>query len=95
MAFDRNKVNWTNEELDAAEEADKIYEAVRPVFEGDFNYNKLIGAVGAIFGSVLALFRFLSDGSRDDFVSKWLAIGHMLERDNNWIDLDDEGPSPG
>ena len=84
MGFDRNKANWSEEELQAAEAADKIYEAVAPaVAEGvqitDF------AVVGAILGPIMALFRYLAGAGRKQFARRLIAIRVILERDNEFL----------
>lgn len=87
MGFDRNKVNWNEEELQAAEAADKIYEAIQPaIADGVDNTDFMV--IGAILGPVMSLFRYLAGAGKKEFARRLIAIGHMLERDNEFLGAD-------
>jgi len=85
MGFDRNKANWSEEELEAAEAADKIYEAVAPALADGIQPTDWT-LVGAILGPVMALFRYLAGAGRKQFARRLIAIGVILERDNELLD---------
>lgn len=81
MGFDRNKANWSEEELQAAEAADKIYEAVAPAVADGVQVTDF-AVVGAILAPIMALFRYLAGAGRKEFARRLIAIGVILERDN-------------
>ena len=84
MGFDRNKANWSEEELEAAENADKIYEVVQPAI-ADGVQNTDFFLIGKILGPVMALFKYLAGAGKKQFARRLIAIGVILERDNNFI----------
>ena len=93
MGFDRNKANWSEEELTAAEAADKLYEAIQAV-AGDGLQVTDLAVVGALFGPIVDLYNGLkSQSDRTDFAKRLIAIGVILERDNSLIDKLDT-PTP-
>lgn len=84
MGFDRNKANWTEEELEAAEVADQIYEAVEPTLADGFQKTDFF-VIGKILGPIMQLFRYLAGAGRKQFARRLIAIGVILERDNELL----------
>lgn len=84
MGFDRDKANWTEAELEAAEAADKIYEVVQPAV-ADGVQNKDFFLIGKILGPVMELFKFLAGAGRKEFARRLIAVGVILERDNSLL----------
>ena len=84
MGFDRNKANWTEEELEAAEVADKIYEEVEPVLADGVQKSDVL-VLAKILGPVMQLFRYLAGAGRKEFARRLIAIGVILERDNSLL----------
>ena len=84
MSFSRDKANWSEEELNAAEEADKIYEVVEPVLADGVQRTDFF-VIGKILGPVMALFKYLAGAGRKEFARRLIAIGVILERDNSLL----------
>ncbi len=84
MGFDRTKANWTEAELEAAEAADKIYEAVEPTLADGFQTTDFV-VLGKILGPVMQLFKYLAGAGRKEFARRLIAIGVILERDNSLL----------
>lgn len=86
MGYDRNKVNWTEEEHGAAENADKIYETLKPALANGFQVTDLAVAA-AVFQPSIKVWQHLVGGAEDKaaFGRKLIALGTMLERDNSLL----------
>ena len=82
MPFDRSKVQFTEEDLSAAEALDRIYEVARGPREGSI-FEVIISEVG----DVREIFSYLIDesGDRNDLADRLVALGMMIWRDN--VDL--------
>jgi len=89
--FDPTKVQFNQEELEAAKAADSIYETVSDAAEDGFQFEDL-AAIPMAVPHMLALYRYLASGTKADYAKKLVALGVCLLRDNDWLDLigDDE-----
>lgn len=73
MPFDPNKVNFTQEELDAAEGLDKIYEGLADGLDmEDF----------LLVMEVQPLWEFLKSVDKKEYADKLIALAAILYRDN-------------
>jgi hypothetical protein len=90
MGYDRNKVSFKEEEHVAAEAADKIYEAARKAAEDGLDLNDLSVAFG-LLAPGKDLVAYLTGGSRAEFAKRFIAVGVMLERDNEFLKEADLG----
>jgi hypothetical protein len=84
MAYDESKVNWSPEEHDAAENADKVYEAVSVAVADGLNTADAAVAFQILQPS-MKLWSYLAGGTKEQFASKLIDLGVMLKRDNNLI----------
>jgi len=85
MAFDPNKVQFSVEELDAARNADSIYETIHEAVADGLEFSDL-AAIPAVVPYVLNLYKYLAGGSKVDYAKKIIALGVSLLRDNEWLD---------
>jgi len=93
VAYSREKVNWKEEEHVAAENADKIYEAIHEAVENGLGPEDL-AVVGIVFKPSMAVWGYLAAGSKAQFAKRLIALGTMLERDNDFIGAGDQNPNP-
>lgn len=84
MGYDRLKVNWTDAEHSAAEAADELYEAGHEAAKDGFQTSDLAMLPG-LFGPTRKLYSYLFGGDRSELAPKLIALGVMLERDNDLI----------
>lgn len=91
MGFDEGKVQFNAEELDAASAADALYEMFADALVDGLDVSDL-AVIPAAMPKVVALYRFLAEGSKAEYASKLIALGVMLERDNEWLDSFDDEP---
>jgi hypothetical protein len=77
VAFNRDKVRWTKEELDAAEAADAIYELLKDGFD--------MSDISGALPHLLPLFRYLQSPDHYQYADKIIDLGVMLKRDNDWL----------
>lgn len=89
MGYDRAKVNWTEEEHAAAENADKVYEPVHKALEDGLDPDDALVAI-QVFKPSMAVWSYLAAGDKAQFAKRLIALGTMLERDNDFI-----GGAPG
>ena len=90
--FDPNKVQFNQEELDAARNADEIYEIISEALEDGLDFSDL-KAIPAVVPHIMALYTYLAGGTKSDYAKKLSALGLALLRDNDWLDdwLEDAG----
>ena len=81
MPFDAVKVNWSDEEIRAAEGLDRIYEGLADGIDPD----DLL-----LIMEVLPLWEFLKSDSRREYAEKISALAMLIYRDN----ADDFFPIP-
>lgn len=84
MGYDRNKVNFKDEEHDAAQAADQIYEAAAAAAADGLSLDDLSVALGLLVPGK-NLVAYLTGGSRADMAKRLIAVGVMLERDNDFL----------
>lgn len=85
MSFDESKVQFDGAEMDAARAADNLYELFAEAMDDGFDMSDL-AAIPAAMPHVMALYGFLAEGSKAEYAKKLIALGVMLERDNDWLD---------
>ena len=93
MPYDRSKVNFSDAEHDAAQAADQIYESARKAAANGLDMNDLSVALSLLVPGK-NLVAYLTSGSRVDFAKRFIAVGVMLERDNEFLKEATE-PDPG
>lgn len=77
MAFDRNKVQFNDNDLKAAEAMDSIYEALREAGEFD------LGVIASQVGNLQIVIKYLTeDSTREDLADRLFDLGVMFKRDN-------------
>jgi hypothetical protein len=86
MGYDASKVNWTADEHAAAENADKIYETLRPALADGFQAHDTAAGL-AVARPGYEVWAYLVGSAKDkaEFARKLIALGVMLERDNHFI----------
>lgn len=84
MSYDEAKVNWTPAEHEAAENADKIYEAVSTAVADGVDTEDAAIAFQVVQPS-MRLWAYLAGGTKEEFASKLIDLGVMLKRDNNLL----------
>lgn len=84
MSYEPGKVNWTAEEHEAAENADRLYETVHAAAADGFQTTDLLG-VTAAWKPSHDLYTYLFGGEKADLARKLIALGTMLERDNRFL----------
>ena len=84
--FDPTKVQFDSKELDAAKAADDMYEVIRDQLEDGFQVADLVPILTASVGPVATLFGYLKSDSPQEYADKLIALGVMLERDNDWLE---------
>ena len=82
--YDKTKVDWKDEEHQAAENADQIYEVLHPALADGVQAGDL-AVVAAIFKPSMEVWKFLAGGNKAEFARKLIALGVMLERDNEFL----------
>jgi len=73
MGFDLDKVDWSAEELDAAEGLDKIYEGLADGID-------LTDVL--LVTELMPLWDFLKSATKKEYADKLLALAVLLYRDN-------------
>ncbi len=92
MGFDESKVQFNTEEMDAARDADNLYELFADALADGLDLSDL-AVIPAAMPSVVALYRYLAEGTKAEYADKLIALGVMLVRDNDFLDgLDDDEP---
>lgn len=84
MGYNRDQVDWTEEEHIAAEAADKLYEAGHEAAKDGFQ-TKDLAALPGMFAPTRKLYSYLLTGDRSELARKFISLGVMLERDNDFI----------
>lgn len=77
MGFDRGKVRWSDSELQAAESADAIYELLKDGFD--------MSDITRALPHLLPLFMYLQSPNHYEYAGKFIDLGVMLKRDNDWL----------
>ncbi|MGH7165130.1 MAG: hypothetical protein ACREIS_06355 [Nitrospiraceae bacterium] len=86
MGYDKSKVDWTEAEHGAAENADKIYETLRPALADGLQAHDTAAGL-AVAKPSYELWAYLVGNAegKADFGRKLIALGVMLERDNRFL----------
>lgn len=95
--FNANKVMWTVNELDAANAADKVWEAVAEYLKQhpNFSYKDVPGfllTIGTEFNAIYKVVQFMfkvetiPQNSMRFTLDRVKDMAVMLERDNGWLD---------
>jgi hypothetical protein len=90
MAFDRTKVQFSDEELGYIEKADQIYETVKPAIEDGLSINDATLLI-SLYGLGKDLVVWLINGTKRELGYKLIALGTGLIRDNELLG-DDPAP---
>jgi hypothetical protein len=89
MGFDEDKVAWSLEEVASAKSADALYELFEAALADGLDFSDL-AAIPAAVPHVMGLYGYLADGTKTEYATKLIALGVMLLRDNEWLDVLDE-----
>jgi len=91
MAFDETKVAWSVEEVASAKSADALYELFEGALADGLDMSDLM-AIPTAVPHVMALYSYLADGTKAEYAKKFISLGIMMLRDNEWLEaLDDDG----
>lgn len=88
MGFSYDKIMWTNEEMDAGESLDRVYEAVKKYRDdGGTSVQGLIVVLTQHAGDIYEVYEFLFKGEHglQGVLDRFKDLACMLERDNDWI----------
>lgn len=86
MGYDKSKVDWTAVEHSAAENADKIYETLKPTIADGIQITDAVAAL-AVAKPSYEIWAYLVGASADkaEFGRRLISLGVMLERDNRFL----------
>lgn len=84
MAFDREKAQFNQEELDMAQAADFLYETFRTALEDGLDFQDL-SVIPAAVPQIMALYGYLAGGTKAEYATKLIALGVALLRDNEFL----------
>jgi hypothetical protein len=80
--YDKTKVDFTDLEHEAAENADKIYEEVKEALADGADLGD-IAVLPALYRPTVELYKYLFDSvDRDEVGRKLLTLGNMVLREN-------------
>ena len=94
MGYSKDRVNWTEEEHKAAEAADTLYELWKGQLSNGVGADD-IAALPLSWVPASQLFQHLFSGERKDLARNLISLGVMLERDNDFLGVDDDGNGGG
>jgi hypothetical protein len=83
--FDPNKAQFSQEDLAAGAAADVVQELLRTQLEDGFQASDLLAILTGSVGQVMPLFAYLKSDTPQEYARKIIALGVMLERDNDWL----------